>query len=1088
MRCSSCGFENSGGQKFCTECGIPLPRSCPRCGTENALVTKFCGECGASIGGTVVARVSDTQLTEAREQIGERRHLTVLFCDLVGSTAISARLDPEEWREVEAEYLGAVTEAIKRFGGYVAKYLGDGVMAYFGWPVAHDNDAERAARAGLAIVEAVGGLSRGAGPGNHPELSVRVGIDTGNVVIGTGGGSDSEVFGDTANVASRVQSAADPNTVIITPAVHRLISGLFVVAERGAHQLKGIVGPIELFRVLRLSGARSRLAASAARGLSQFVGRADEMQLLWNRWERATGGEGQVVFIVGEAGIGKSRLVRQFRERLAGTPHTWNECSGASYFQNTPFYPISDMLQQGFAQRDVVTDGEKVAELERDLKLAGLKLGEALPLIAPMLNLPIGEKYAPLTFTPQQKRNRLLATLAGWLFGVARMQPCVMAVEDLHWFDASTLELMQLLIEQGASTPLLILCIARPEFLPPWASRTHHTQLTLNRLAAQEVRELVASVVAQSALSEDTVEQVIERTSGIPLFVEELTRAVLENGDAKSSAHEIPHTLHDSLMARLDRLGHAKEVAQIAAVVGREFSYDLLQAVSMMPEAELQEALARLANAELIYTSGIAPEATYSFKHALIQDAAYEALLKSRRRELHRTVARILTEQFPTKADAEPEVLARHWTHAGEIEPAMAAWRKSAEAAVERRAFREAEQAYRQALEILKALPESAERDARELELTGPFVRVLQVTRGYGAPEAAQAAARTRALAEKTNNLPEVIHYLFGEWAAVVTAGDLLAGGALADQLLDLAQSEGGSPSIGVAHIAQVLVCAWRGDLNGAEENFLRGAHLFEFAWSEFPGLAAVLLGNAALVAWQLGRADVARKRSSDALAAAHRMNSPFELATAHYIAAWLQIYLRAPEQAESSATQALGLAEQYGFPQIAAFARITLGRARASLGHSREGVGQISRGLSELAKTGNRNTATQLLNWLAEAQALAEATTEALATVEEALIANPEELAWRGDALRVRGGLRLTLGHKDAAEADIREAIVLAQNTNAKAWELRAALDLAQILKARGDVAMACELLVPLCAKFTQGYDTADLKDAKALLIELNG
>ncbi|MGO9452525.1 MAG: adenylate/guanylate cyclase domain-containing protein [Candidatus Binataceae bacterium] len=1082
MRCSSCGFDNSGGGKFCTECGTPLPRSCPRCGAANASGAKFCAECGASTSAPLVARVSDTQPAEVP---GERRHLTVLFCDLVGSTTISARLDPEEWREIEAEYLAAVTEAIKRFEGYVAKYLGDGVMAYFGWPAAHDNDAERAARAGLAIVDAVGALNRRDGSGR---LSVRVGIDTGNVVIGKGGGSDSEVFGDTANVASRVQSAADPNTVIFTPAVHRLISGLFVVVELGAHELKGIAEPIELFRVVRPSGARSRLAASVARGLTPFVGREDEVRLQWNRWERARGGEGQVIFIIGEAGMGKSRLVRQFRERLAGTPHTWNECSGASYFQNTPFYPITDMLQQGFAERGAVTDEEKVAELERVLDLAGLKPAEAVPLLAPMLGLPIGEKYEPLTITPQQKRKRLLTSLAGWLFGVARIQPSVMAVEDLHWFDASTLELMQLLVEQGATSPLLILCTARPEFPPPWASRTHHTQLTLNRLAAREVRDLVARVVAENALSQDTVEQVIERTSGIPLFVEELTRAVLEKGDAKPAAREIPHTLRDSLMARLDRLGSAKEVAQIAAVVGRKFSYDLLRAVSMMPEAELQQALAKLADAELIYVKGIAPEATYSFKHALVQDAAYEALLKSRRRELHRTVAHVLTEQFPATADAEPEVLARHWTEAGELEPAMAGWRKAADTAVERYAFKEAEQAYRHALEILKALPESAERDARELELTGPFVRVLQVTRGYGAPEAAQAAARTQALAEKTNNLPEVIHHLFDAWAAVVTAGDLLAAGAIADQLLDLAQSEGSSPSIGVAHIAQVLVRAWRGDLEGAEEHLLRRAPFFEFAWSEVPGLAAVLLGNAALVAWQLGRSDVARKRSSDALAAAHQMNSPFERATAHYIAAWLQIYLRDPDQAETFASQALGLAEQYGFPQIAAFARITLGRARASLGHASESVAQIGRGLSELAKTGNRNTMTQLLNWLAEAQALADATAEALATIEEALIANPEELTWRADALRVRGGLRLALGHHEAAEADLHEAIELARKTNAKAWELRAVLDLAKIFKRRGDVTAARGLLVPLCATLTEGHDTADLKDAKVLLKELNG
>jgi len=445
-----------------------------------------------------------------------------------------------------------------------------------------------------------------------------------------------------------------------------------------------------------------------------------------------------------------------------------------------------------------------------------------------------------------------------------------------------------------------------------------------------------------------------------------------------------------------------------------------------------------------------------------------------------------LTEQFPDIADAQPEVLARHWTEAGEVEPAIAAWRKSGDTAIERRAFKEAEQAYRRALDLLKSLPESPERDARELELFSPFVRVLQVTRGYGAPEAAEAASRTRVLAEKTHNLPEVVLHLFGTWAVVVTAGDLIAAGALADQLLDLAQREGSSPNIGVAHIAQVLARCWRADLNGAEEHFIRGAPFFESAWSRFPGVAALLFSNAALAAWMLGRADVARKRSSDAIAVAHRINSPFELATAQYLAAWLQIYLQTFAQAEKSAAQSLSLAEEYGFPQVAAFARIALGRAQASLGHPSEGIVQVGQGLRELAKTETRNTTTQLLSWLAEAQALNDATTEAIATIEEALQANPEELSWRPDAIRIRGELRLRLGQTETAEGDFRDAIKLAQKIGAKAWELRAAMSLARMLKKRSNLAEAREIVAPLYSSFTEGFDTPDLKDAKALLDEL--
>jgi class 3 adenylate cyclase len=758
-----------------------------------------------------------------------------MFCDLVGSTEISARLDPEELRELEADYHRAVVEAIARFHGFVAKYLGDGVMAYFGWPGAHDNDAERAARAGLAIVDAVGALNLREGQRSRPRLSVRVGVDSGTVVVGKGGGSESEVFGDAANIASRVQGAANPDTVIVTSAVNRLISGLFVVEELGAHKLKGIAEPLELYRIVRLSGARSRLAASAAYGLTPFVGRADEIGLLLNCWNRANDGEGQGVSIVGEAGIGKSRLLRQFRERLAGTPHTWNECASASHFQNTPFYPVIDMLQQGFAQRGNVSDAAKLGQLEEDLELAGLKLAKAVPLIAPMLNVPVGKKYSPLTFSPEPKRKRLLATLAGWLFGAARRQPLVMAVEDLHWFDASTLDLMQLLIEQGATSRVLLLYTARPEFQTPWARRTHHTHLTLNRLAARDVRKLVGHVVATKALSGEAIDQVIERTGGVPLFVEELTRAVLERGDAKPTAREIPATLHDSLMARLDWLGPAKEVAQVASDIGREFSYGLLLAVSTIPEVHLQSALVKLGDAELIYARGIPPEATYSFKHAMIQDAAYEALLKSRRRELHRRVAVAITEETPALAETQLEVVARHWTDAAETESAIAAWRKAGDAVFERHAFKEAEEAYRQALAVLRTLPESRERDGRELELMNRFVQVLGVTRGWSEPEAASAAARALALAERSDNLAQLVLQVFGSWAAVATRGDLPAASAFADRLLDLAEREGSPGVLGLAHASQVETCYFRGDLSGAEKHFLAGAEMFAAAAVKFP-------------------------------------------------------------------------------------------------------------------------------------------------------------------------------------------------------------------------------------------------------------
>jgi class 3 adenylate cyclase len=660
MRCSSCGSDNPEDKKFCGDCGSSLANCCPKCGADNPPGKRFCGDCGAALSADAVAVAASPPIPAS----GERRHLTVLFCDLVGSAEIAAQLDPEEWREVVAGYQRAAAEAITRFGGYVAKYLGDGVMAYFGWPEAHDNDAERAARAGLALLNAVSQLNEHP---SHPKLAARVGIDSGTVVVGAGASKEADVFGEVPNIAARVQAAAQPGTVLITGAGHRLISGLFVVEQQAAQTLKGVAEGVELYRVIRPSGMRGRLAAAAAaHTLTPFVGREEELRLLMNRWERAVDGEGQVVLIVGEAGMGKSRLVQRFRQEIAATPYTWLECATAPFFQNTPFYAVADMLQQSFHWDANQNTAQRLAALEASIGLAGLDPNEAVPLIAPLLELPVGDRYPPSSMAPDQQRKRLLATLVGWTFGAAKAQPLVIATEDLHWADPSTLELTQLLVEQGATARLLLVYTARPEFRAQWAMRAHHTQITLNRLSASNVRTMVADVAARKTLSEETIATAVERTGGVPLFVEELTRAVLESGDAKLTGRAIPATLHDSLMARLDRLGPAKEVIQVGAVIGSEFSYDLLRTVFPIAEQDLQHALLKLADAEMLYLHGIVPDATYQFKHALIRDAAYEALLKTRRKELHLVVARTIDERFPVIKQAHPEVLARHWTEAGE--------------------------------------------------------------------------------------------------------------------------------------------------------------------------------------------------------------------------------------------------------------------------------------------------------------------------------------------------------------------------------------------------------------------------------------
>jgi class 3 adenylate cyclase/tetratricopeptide (TPR) repeat protein len=1157
MRCSSCGSDNPDGLKFCNQCGAAFNAHCLQCGFDNAPGARFCGQCGAPLAAGVQVRppigqpIKAVERPENRSQsrAGERRHLTVLFCDLVGSTEIAARLDPEEWQETMAFYHRAAAEAITRFDGHVAKYLGDGVMAYFGYPAAHDNDAERAARAGLAILEAITRLNQHP---SRPKLAARVGIDSGAVVVGAGAGTETDVFGEAPNIAARVQAAAPPDTVLISAATHRLVAGLFVVEDCGEHALKGVEQPMQLYRVVQPAGVRGRLAASAAyRGLTPFVGREDEMRMLTSRWQRVLDGEGQAVLIIGEAGIGKSRLLQQFHQQTAGTPHTWVEATAAPFYQNTPFYPVAEVLrqlvwEQSFDRLDDYlrelqndstltlsrqspsphlsrskageeqagageglkedTDGvqamggkqpadERLDELQSGLVSAGLRPAEAIPLIAPLLHLPLSARYAPSSLSPELQRRRLLATLIEWLLGAARAQPLVIVIEDVHWADPSTLELIQLLLEQGATARLLLLYTARPEFHAEWPLRAHHTQITLNRLSARNVREMIAEVAARSALASETLEAVVERTSGVPLFVEELTRAVLEGENAKLTGREIPVTLHDSLMARLDRLGSAKEVLQIGSVIGGEFSYELLHAVHDISEEELQRELRRLTDADLLRVRGLAPDATYQFKHALIRDAAYEALLKSRRKELHRLVAHTLDETFPAVRETQPELLARHWTEAGEAEPAIGAWQRAGERAVERRAFREAEEHYREALGMLATLPESPARDTRELTFQIALARVLMATRGFSADEPAAAYARARMLAERsggTLSLP----VLNGSWASAVNRGDYYAAQTLADQLLGIAESMNNPAALVIAHNTQGQTRFFRGDIAGAWEHLAQAIDNFNApdyqATPSSLGMNRVgVLSFAAWAAFSLGRLDTSLRLLHDMIRLAQRLKNPFPLVYARMVASMIYALRREPQRALEEGDQADQLGRKLGFPLQAALSRVTGGWARATLGQPRQGLAQMREAQASLAAMGYRLLITAHLYLLSEVQAEAGAIGDALASVEEGLLTNPEELVFRPELLRLRGEIRLkaqasTTETLALAEADLRAAIALALQIGAKVSELRATMSLARLLDERGHPNEARAMLAEIYNWFTDGFDTPDLKDAKSLLDKL--
>jgi class 3 adenylate cyclase/DNA-binding transcriptional ArsR family regulator len=1097
MRCPNCVSDNPAAARLCGNCGRVLPPQCPACGGEITANSRFCSHCGVALKAVApssyAAPATPGQAPSRAD--AERRHLTVLFCDLAGSTEIASRLDPEDWRTAVAAYHRAAAEAVTRYGGHVAKYLGDGIMAFFGYPEAHDNDGERAVRAGLAIIDALAGVSESA---TNPRLAARVGIDSGEVVVVGVGGHDADVFGDTPNIAARVQAAAYPGTVLVSAHTHRLISGHFVVETLGFHSLKGRASPLELYRIIRPSGARGRLeAAAGTRGLTPFVGREDELRTLSDRWKRVSGGEGQVMLIRGEPGIGKSRLLHRFRETLAGEAHAWADAAAGAIYQNTPFHPVVEMIRQLFlspplsgASRGIgppAGEPGAIAQMADALTHAGLDPSSTMSLLAPLLNLPLPPEYPRSTLPPDRERRRLLATLVEWILGTARQRPLVLATEDLHWADPSTLELIQLLVEQSTDAPLLLLYTARPEFHPPWPPRPHHGQINLDRLGAPDARAMVARVAAQKALAEETVTAVVERAAGIPLFVEELTRAVLESGEAELAGLAIPATLHDSLMARLDRLGHAKEVAQIGAVIGREFSYELLHAVYPLRENELQHHLSTLVDADLLYARDEPPDVTYRFKHALIHDAAYEALLKSRRKELHQVVARTLSQHFPSIEGYHPEVLAHHWSEAGETIAAIELWAKAGEAARSKSAFNEAERSYENALGLLNNLGASPEKDERELALRTALAAVMQITKGYSAPQTIQVNERVRQLGNQTDNLFLLVLQAASRWTALASAGDFGGASRIADEMLGLASRDGSSLGLAYAYMALMTSRYRLGELAAAEEYFARGSKFFaDHSFKSAPGAMAQTYGNASQVALLMGHADTARDRIRYAISTSDDNGNPYDQAFAQFMCAMLHLLLREPEQAEVAANQSLAISEGRKFPQFAAISRVALGRARAELGDAAGGIRLIRQGMGEMNETRNRTAITVYLHWLSEAQSLNGNIVEALKSIERALNESANEVYFQSENLRFRAELWIKQGNTELGMAGFHEAITVAKRIKARTSELRAVTALTRLLVDPDRRKEAAITLLELYNGFSRGSTTRDLKEAGDLLAAL--
>ncbi len=1121
MQCAQCGFDNPSGMKFCGECGTPLKQVCASCDFESPPNFKFCGNCGVALSAAldttaVLTRPGSSQTatvvgSDLSTPEAERRQLTVLFCDLVGSTALSQQLDPEELHQVVSAYQAVCVAVINRFEGHVAQYLGDGLLVYFGYPRAHEDDAQRAGRTGLGIIEAIERLSSRLQQDRNLSLTVRIGIHTGLVVVGQiGSGEKHEqlALGDTPNIAARLQGLAEPNTVIISDTTYRLVRGYFTLRDMGSRDLAGLSDPLTIYRLIQEREIQSRLEAKAEDGLTPLVGREQELDLLLARWEQVKENAGQMVSLNGEGGIGKSRLLHGLKERLGDEPHLWLETYCSPYHQNSALYPLITLLQQVLEFERTDSQSQKLGKIEAALARlphAGREraLSESVPLMATLLSISLNDEYGPVNLPPHRQKQLTLEILLTMLLDTTLQQPVIFVMEDLHWVDPSTLEFINLLIEQGSTARLFVLLTYRPTFSPPWTPRSHLTQLTLSRLTHNQVAAMVERVAGSKALPPTLLTQIITKTDGVPLFVEELTKMVLELNllEERNGRYEltsplpmltIPTTLQDSLMARLDRLATVKEVAQVAATLGREFSYDLLEIVSDLDEKTLRQDLGKLVETELLYQRGMPPYATYIFKHALVQEAAYRSLLRSRRQLYHRKIGQVLTLRFPDIAERQPEVVAHHYTVAGMKEEAIRYWQRAGERAISRSANLEAIDHLTTGLELMESLAATPARTEQRLKMQITLGAPYLMTKGYAALEVEQVYAKAWQICQRLGNTPQLAPALYGLWLFYLVRADYKMATDLGDQLMVSAQWSKNSAFLVEAHQSQGINHFYLGELGAARDHLSEALRLYDpqqrgtqLAYSG-ANPAVACLAHLAQTLWLLGYPEQAQQKIDEAAALADDLNQPYSQVFAAGFGAWLNQYLRQGAAAQQAAERAISLAEAQGFSLLLHFSRIFRGWSLAEQGQAEAGILQIRTGLDAYLATGAELGRLHFTALLAEAYGQAGQSDAGISLIDEALAGTGDqsERFYEAELYRLKGVLLLQAGGDEvAAEGCFQQAIAVSQEQAARSLELRAATNLARLWLAQGRATDAQTLLASLLAWFEEGFATHDYQTARQLL-----
>jgi class 3 adenylate cyclase/predicted ATPase len=1102
MRCPSCMAENATTRHFCAQCGAPLPSPCPACGFENELNAKFCGGCGKPVGETATP-ASATVPAPLRTDSAERRQLTVMFCDLVRSTALASRLDPEDLREVIGAYQSCVSEVISRYDGFVAKYMGDGVLVYFGYPRAHEDDAERAVRAGLGVIDAVGELDI-----QSTELQARVGIATGLVVvgdlIGEGSAQEQSVVGETPNLAARLQTLAAPDAVVIAASTRQLVGDLFEYRDLGVVEVKGIAGPVPAWQVLRPSAVASRFEALRGSALNRLVGRAEEIDLLMRRWARAKTGDGQVVLVSGESGIGKSRITAALEERVQAKPHFRQRYFCSPYRQDSALYPLIDHMARAARFAPVDPPASKLEKLEA-LLARGAPPDEDIALIADLLSMPSSERYPLPNLSPQRKKERALEALIRRLESLARRRPVLIIFEDAHWIDPTSRELLDLTVERVRNLPVLLLVTFRPEFQPPWTGEPHVTMLALNRLDQRSRTALVRQVVGNKALPDDVVAQIVERTDGVPLFIEELTKSVLESGllreeeghyvlDGPLQPLAIPTSLHASLLARLDRLASVRQLAQIGAAFGRWFRYTSIRAVCGLPEDELRASLARLVASELVFQNGTPPDAIYTFKHALVQDAAYTSLLRATRQELHRRIAEALETLSPELIDSQPELFARHYIEAGLVEKSVFYLSKAGHNSVARAAIAEAAGQFQKGLDQLALLPNTPERQRQELEFRIASGAVLRAVKGQAAAETGRAYARARELWDQLGSPSEFLQVPYGQSRYHAFRGELDLALRLDEDLLRLSHQRNDAAGLILGHLSRGRSLMFVGSFASSRMHLEEVLALYDpIAHHSLVDQTGILpqvisqawLGNALFCLGFPGRS---LARSNAAIAEAQRLAHVPSLADSLAIGARLLSLVGDDAALGERADQLVSVATEQGFPHWRAQGTIYRAWLKVKNGDVMEGKSLLRSGSAAYRAGGAELYVPHYIDLLAAACEIAGQVEESLALLDDALqiVERTGERWFAAELNRHKGQLLLRQGQSEAAEALYHEALSIAAEQEAKLWGLRGAVSLARLRRDQSRRAEARDLLAPIYGWFTEGFDTPDLKVAKTLLDEL--